>query len=260
MVVILSCRPFISDRSMTTPRFYCPPPLHADTKFELPQAAAHHASRVLRLRVNDEVLIFDGIGNELHGYICEIEGKKVVLEKLQVCTVNRESPLNIVLAQALCSSEKMDWVIQKATELGATEIQPVQTQRSMVKLVGDRAEKRTQHWHGITIAACEQCGRNMLPKVHAPLEFSSWIANIGDAPGSKFILLPDALTTLHEQPKPQGKAILLIGPEGGFSVDEAQLAQKAGFISIRLGARLLRTETAAAAGIATLQTLWGDFI
>ncbi|CAH1903872.1 Ribosomal RNA small subunit methyltransferase E [Candidatus Nitrotoga sp. HW29] len=245
---------------MTTPRFYCPPPLHVNTQFELPEAAAHHASRVLRLRINDEVRIFDGIGNELHGRICEIEGKKVALEKLQVCTVNRESPLNIVLVQALSSSEKMDWVIQKATELGATEIQPVQTQRSVVKLTGDRTEKRTQHWHGISIAACEQCGRNILPKVYAPLEFSSWIATICDTSGSKFILLPEAVTTWHEQPKPQGKVTLLIGPEGGFSADEARLARQAGFISIRLGARLLRTETAAVAGIATLQTLWGDFI
>ena len=245
---------------MTTPRFYCSPPLHASAKFELPQAAAHHASRVLRLRVNDEVRVFDGAGNELHGRICEIEGKRVVLEKLQDCTVSRESPLNIILVQALCSSEKMDWVIQKATELGATEIQPVQTQRSMTKLVGERAEKRTQHWHAVTIAACEQCGRNMLPKVHAPLEFSSWMATMGDASGSKFILLPEAVTTLHEQPKPQGKATLLIGPEGGFSAEEVQIARQAGFISIRLGTRLLRTETAAVAGIATLQTLWGDFI
>jgi len=245
---------------MTTPRFYCPPPLHASTQFELPQAAAHHAIRVLRLRVNDEVRVFDGIGNELHGRICEIKGKRVALEKLQVCTVNRESPLHIVLAQALCSSEKMDWVIQKATELGVAEIQPVHTQRSMTKLAGERAEKRTQHWHGITIAACEQCGRNMLPNVHAPLEFSSWIATICDTPGDKFILLPEALTTLHDQPKPQGKTTLLIGPEGGFNANEVQIARQTGFISIRLGARLLRTETAAVAGIATFQTLWGDFI
>ncbi|MEO6423757.1 MAG: 16S rRNA (uracil(1498)-N(3))-methyltransferase [Candidatus Nitrotoga sp.] len=245
---------------MSTPRFYCPPPLHASTKFELPQAAAHHASRVLRMRINDEARVFDGLGNELQGRICEIEGKRVVLEKLQVCTINRESPLNIILAQALCSNEKMDWVMQKSTELGATEIQPVQTQRSMTKLAGERAEKRTQHWHGITIAACEQCGRNVLPKIHAPQEFSAWIATMANASGSKFILLPEAVTTLHEQPKPQRKATLLIGPEGGFSADEVQYALQAGFVSIRLGARLLRTETAAVAGIATLQTLWGDFI
>ncbi len=245
---------------MTTPRFYCPPPLHASTPFELPLTAAHHASRVLRLHVNDEVRIFDGVGNEFHGSICEIKGNKVLLEKLQACTVNRESPLNIVLAQALCSNEKMDWVVQKATELGVTEIQPLQNQRSVTKLAGERAEKRTRHWHDITIAACEQCGRNRLPKVHIPQEFSAWFATICDAPGSKFILLPEAVTTLHEQPKPQGKVTLLIGPEGGFSADEIQLAQQAGFISIRLGARLLRTETAAVAGIATLQALWGDFI
>jgi 16S rRNA (uracil1498-N3)-methyltransferase len=244
---------------MTIPRFYCPPPLNADTRFELPQAAAHHASRVLRLRVNDEVRIFDGAGNEFHGQISEIEGKRVVLGKLQNCTVNSESPLNVVLAQALSSNEKMDWVIQKATELGVTEIQPVQTRRSMTKLAGERAEKRTQHWHGIIIAACEQCGRNMLPKVHAPLEFGTWITALGNAPGSKFILLPEAAATLRDQPEPQGKTTLLIGPEGGFSADEIQAARQTGFVAVRLGARVLRTETAAVAGIAALQTLWGDF-
>ncbi len=244
---------------MSIPRFYCPPPLSVNAPFELPPAAAHHASRVLRLRVNDVVQLFDGAGIELHGIICEISGKRVVLGKLQVCTVNRESPLHIVLAQAMCSSEKMDWVVQKATELGATEIQPVQTQRSVAKLSAERAEKRIEHWHSVTIAACEQCGRNVLPKVHAPQELSAWLAAMRDMPGSKFILLPHAATTLHEQPQPQGTITLLIGPEGGFSEDEAQLAQQIGFIPIRLGARVLRTETAAMAGIATLQTLWGDF-
>jgi 16S rRNA (uracil1498-N3)-methyltransferase len=243
---------------MAIPRFYCPPPLHTSTRFELPPAAAHHASRVLRLRVNDEVRIFDGAGNEFQGHISEIEGKRVLLENLQNCTVRSESSLHVVLAQALSSNEKMDWVIQKATELGVTEIQPVQTRRSMTKLAGERAEKRTQHWHGITIAACEQCGRNILPKVHAPQEFCSWITALGDTPGSKFILLPEAEATLRDQPEPQGKTTLLIGPEGGFSTDEIQAARQAGFIAVRLGARVLRTETAAVAGIAALQTLWGD--
>ena len=244
---------------MSIPRFYCPPPLPGYAPFDLPPAAAHHASRVLRLRVNDAVQLFDGTGIELHGIICEISGKRVVLGKLQVCTVNRESPLHIVLAQAMCGSEKMDWVVQKATELGATEIQPVQTQRSVAKLSAERAEKRTEHWHSVTIAACEQCGRNVLPKVHAPQELSAWLAAMRDVPGSKFILLPHASVALHEQAQPQGVVTLLIGPEGGFSEDEAQLAQQIGFIPIRLGARELRNETAAMAGIATLQTLWGDF-
>jgi 16S rRNA (uracil1498-N3)-methyltransferase len=250
---------------MSTPRFYCPPPLPSGTTFELPPAAAHHASRVLRLRIGDAVHVFDGDGKEIQGVILEISGKRVLLGKLKTCTAGRESPLHIVLAQAMCSSEKMDWVVQKATELGAAEIQPIQTQRSVTKLSAERAEKRTEHWHGVAIAACEQCGRNVLPIVHAPLEFSAWLAQMRDAPmspnlpGSKLILLPQGATALHELPRPQGTVTLLIGPEGGFTTDEEQLAQHAGFIPIRLGARILRTETAAVAGIAVLQTLWGDF-
>ncbi len=244
---------------MSTPRFYCPPPLPVSALFELPAAAAHHASRVLRLRANDEVKLFDGAGKELHGNIREIIGKKVILGDLQDCTINRESPLHIVLAQALCSSEKMDWVVQKATELGAAEIQPVQTRRSVARLSGERAAKRTEHWRGVTIAACEQCGRNVLPRIHAPQEFGAWLAEVHATPGSKFILLPQAAAALHQQPQPQGPVTLLIGPEGGFDEDEARLAQLSGFIPIRLGARVLRTETAAMAGLAALQTLWGDF-
>lgn len=250
---------------MSTPRFYCPPPLHSGATFELPPAAAHHANRVLRLRMGDAVQVFDGEGKEIQGVIREISGKRVLLGEIKTCASERESPLHIVLAQAMCSSEKMDWVVQKATELGAAEIQPIQTKRSVTKLSSERAEKRTEHWHGVTIAACEQCGRNVLPKVHAPQEFSAWLAQMHDAPvshtspGSKLILLPQGATALHELTKPQGSVTLLIGPEGGFSTDEEQLAQHAGFIPIRLGARILRTETAAVAGVAVLQTLWGDF-
>lgn len=244
---------------MTSPRFYCPPPLHTGDLFELPPAAAHHASRVLRLRAKDTVHLFDGEGNEVRGSICEISGKRVLLEKLQTCTENRESPLTILLAQAMCGSEKMDWVMQKATELGVAGIQPVQTQRSVAKLSADRATKRAEHWRSVAIAACEQCGRNVLPQIYPPQEFSAWLAQTRTTPGSKFILLPQGSASLQQQPKPQGKVILLVGPEGGFSEDEAQLAQDVGFIPIRLGARWLRTETAAMAGIAAVQTLWGDF-
>ena len=245
---------------MPAPRFYSPTPPSGATSLELPAPAAHHAIRVLRLRVKDAVQLFDGNGHAWQGSISEISGKRVLLENLQACTDNRESPLRIVLAQALCGSEKMDWVVQKATELGVTEIQPVQTRRSVARLSGERAGKRTEHWRAVTIAACEQCGRNVLPPVHAPQEFSAWLAAMHNAPGNKFILLPQATGTLHEHAQPQGTVILLIGPEGGFDKDEAQLAQQAGFIAIRLGARVLRTESAAIAGLAALQTLWGDFI
>ena len=244
---------------MTAPRFYCPPPLPIGDSFELPPDAAHHASRVLRLRIQNIVHIFDGLGNEVQGVISEISGKKVVLEKVQRNSSNRESNLHITLAQAMCGSEKMDWVMQKATELGVAEIQPVQTERSVAKLSAERALKRAEHWRKVTIAACEQCGQNRLPHIYSPEEFSTWLAHTRLLPGSKFILLPQGNATLHQQPKPNDKVTLLIGPEGGFSTAEAQLAQDVGFNSIRLGARWLRTETAAMASIAALQTLWGDF-
>ena len=245
---------------MSAPRFYCPTPLPRGTRFELPREAAHHAHRVLRLRVNDPVQVFDGEGNAFDAKIDEIGGKRVVLHELQACMTEAESPLRITLAQAMCSSEKMDWVVQKATELGAAEIQPVQTQRSVAKLSNERAEKRTAHWRSVAIAACEQCGRNVLPQIHAPQEFSAWLVEIRSAAHAKFILLPEGSTALHKQPPSQDSVTLLIGPEGGFSEDEIKMAHMAGFVPIRLGRRVLRTETAAMAGITALQTLWGDFL
>ena len=244
---------------MSTPRFYCQPPLSSGATFELPPEAAHHASRVLRLRTGDAVQLFDGLGHALDAKIYAIRGKHVVLHELQTCMDGSESPLRIVLAQAMSSSEKMDWVIQKATELGVTEIQPVQTQRSVARLSEVRAAKRISHWHGIAIAASEQCGRNVLPQIHAPLDIGAWLEQVRPVPGSKFVLQPEGSTALHKQPAPQASATLLIGPEGGFSEDETKMAHIAGFVPIRLGKRVLRTETAAMAGIAALQTLWGDF-
>ena len=245
---------------MSAPRFYCPVSLPSSGLFELPPNAAHHAHRVLRLRVDDAVQIFDGEGNACNAVINSISGKHVNIQIIKTCPAQAQSPLHIVLAQAMSSSDKMDWVIQKATELGATEVQPVQTQRSVAKLSQERVEKRTEHWRGVVIAACEQSGRNDLMQVHAPVEFSHWLANVRNMPGSKFILLPDGAVALHAQSKPQDIVTLLIGPEGGFTPDEAIMAKQAGFIPVLLGPRVLRTETAALAGISALQTLWGDFL
>jgi 16S rRNA (uracil1498-N3)-methyltransferase len=191
--------------------------------------------------------------------ISAISGKRVDLNILRACAADAAAPLHIVLAQAMSSSEKMDWVVQKATELGAAEIQPVQTQRSVAKLSSERAEKRTEHWRGVVVAACEQSGRNNLMQMHTPVELSNWLVNMRDTAGSKFILLPDGAVALHAQERPKGQVTLLIGPEGGFSADEALMAKQAGFIPVLLGPRVLRTETAALAGITALQTLWGDF-
>ncbi|MDD5383984.1 MAG: 16S rRNA (uracil(1498)-N(3))-methyltransferase [Gallionella sp.] len=245
------------------PRFYCPPPLPLGGSFDLPPDAAHHAARVLRLREGNRVEIFDGLGNECHGVIAELSGKRVVVGEITAGNVNRESPLPVMLAQALSSSEKMDWVIQKATELGVTEIQPLDTERSVARLSAERAEKRLEHWRQVTISACEQCGRNVLPTIHAPLDIMAWLQQMKELPqessAAKFILLPQGATSLHSQEKPQGQVVLLVGAEGGFTQAESESALHCGFTAIRMGTRVLRTETAAVAGLAALQTLWGDF-
>jgi 16S rRNA (uracil1498-N3)-methyltransferase len=244
---------------MSAPRFYCPPPLPGGGALELPKEAAHHAHRVLRLRANDPVQVFDGTGRALDGKILEINGKHVLLHELQTCLEDHESPLRIVLAQAMCGSEKMDWVVQKATELGAAEIQPVQTRRSVAKLSAERAEKRAAHWNSVAIAACEQCGRNVLPQIGAPRDFGEWLAEVRSSAATKFVLHPEGSSPLHKQAQPSNSVILLIGPEGGLDEDEIKMAHFAGFAPVRMGKRILRTETAAMAGIAALQTLWGDF-
>jgi 16S rRNA (uracil1498-N3)-methyltransferase len=241
------------------PRFYCPPPLPLSGSFELPPDAAHHAARVLRLREGDAVQIFDGIGNERHGVIAELGGKRVVIGNLTAVDSDRESPLKVLLAQALASSEKMDWVIQKATELGVTEIQPIDTERSVARLSAERTTKRLEHWQQVAISACEQCGRNVLPQIHAPLDIMVWLQQMRERPDAKFILLPQGAAALHAQAKPHGRVALLIGAEGGFTQAESDAALRCGFTPIRMGARVLRTETAAIAGLAALQTLWGDF-
>lgn len=245
---------------MSAPRFYCPVTLPPSGLFELPPDAAHHAHRVLRLREGDPVQIFDGEGHASNGNINSISGKHVDVNISGSCAVQHAPALRIVLAQAMTSSEKMDWIVQKATELGAAEIQPVNTQRSVAKLTSERAEKRAEHWRGVVIAACEQSGRNDLMQVYPPLDFSHWLANLDKSSGSKFILLPDGALALHAHNKPQGTVTLLIGPEGGFSADEALMARQAGFSPVLLGPRVLRTETAALAGLAALQTLWGEFL
>lgn len=240
------------------PRFFCPAPLPTTGDFDLPPDAAHHASRVLRLRVGDELQMFDGAGHECHGVIADLSGKRVLVSDIKSVDTFRESPLHTVLAQALCSSEKMDWIIQKATELGVTEIQPLDTERSVARLSAERAEKRMAHWQQVTISACEQCGRNTLPVIHPPIDIMVWLRKLHEQTGSKFILLPEGATALSAQARPVGPAVLMIGAEGGFSPAESETALLCGFTPIRMGARVMRTETAAIAGLTALQLLWGD--
>jgi len=153
----------------------------------------------------------------------------------------------------------MDWVIQKATELGVTEIQPLDTERSVARLSAERAEKRLQHWQQVAISACEQSGRNVLPIIQPPQDIMAWLRSMRESSVSKFILLPEGAQSLHAQAEPQGQAILMIGAEGGYTAAESDTALLCGFTPIRMGARVMRTETAAVAGLTALQMLWGDF-
>ncbi len=245
---------------MSVPRFYCPPPLSCCDYFELPPAAAHHASRVLRLKVGDSVHVFDGSGLVFAATVSELNGKRVILQQLQACVAQGKPSLRLVLAQSMSSSEKMDWIVQKATELGVCEIYPLQAERSVAKLQGERAQRRVGHWQSVALAACEQCGRNDLPVIHPPQELTAWLQAMQTETASKFIFLPNGAVSLQTCPKPLEQAILLIGPEGGWTVQEAELAQQMAFVPTVLGPRVLRTETAAIVGLSVMQMLWGDFV
>ncbi|MDP2247377.1 MAG: 16S rRNA (uracil(1498)-N(3))-methyltransferase, partial [Nitrosomonadales bacterium] len=169
-----------------------------------------------------------------------------------------ESPLDITLIQAISSGDRMDFTIQKAVELGVTAIQPISSQRSVVKLTGDRAEKRREHWQNVVISACEQSGRAIVPIVAAATSLPQWLSESHSAE-LRIILSPNATQSLHDLKKPTGKIQILIGAEGGLTENEINLATTHHFMPVRLGNRILRTETAALTAIAAMQTHWGDF-
>jgi 16S rRNA (uracil1498-N3)-methyltransferase len=245
---------------MTIPRFYCPHDLTPDAETELTLQAAHHAARVLRLREGDAVNLFNGNGAEFAAQISQISKQRVVVTVLNKTVPLRESSLSVTLAQAISAGEKMDFTLQKAVELGISAIQPLSSTRSVVRLKDERAEKKLQHWQNVVIAACEQCGRNVVPTVAAISDLSTWLAGQGgETSRIGLILSPEAKHSLRELPKPQGPATLLIGPEGGLTGAEIKMAESYGFSAVRLGPRILRTETAALATLAAMQALWGDF-
>jgi 16S rRNA (uracil1498-N3)-methyltransferase len=210
------------------------------------------------LRVGELVTLFNGAGGEHAAVITAIGKRGVTVEVGAHCAIEREAPLAVTLVQAVSSGERMDLTIQKAVELGVGAIQPVLSERSVVRLDGERATKRVAHWQQIAISACEQCGRNRVPTVHPLAPFSSWIANAPRA-ATRWLLWPEADQSLRELPKPPAPIELLVGPEGGLTDNEAQAARAAGFLAVRIGPRVLRTETAAPALLAAVQALWGDF-
>jgi 16S rRNA (uracil1498-N3)-methyltransferase len=253
----------------TLPRFYCPGPIVAEQVVVLPGAVAHHVFHVLRLRQGDKLTLFNGEGGEYPAKILSAGPKNVTAMPERHLDIERESQLVVTLAQALCSNEKMGWIVQKSVELGVSCFQPVTTRFGVVKLSGDRAGKRTEHWQDIVISACEQCGRNRIPAVLPLMPLSIWLEHMSDkCKGSDnpdfqkcFMLLPAAPKGLRDFPGLSGlrRINLLVGPEGGFDASEEAAAIAAGFIPLRLGKRLLRTESAGLAGLAAMQALYGDY-
>jgi 16S rRNA (uracil1498-N3)-methyltransferase len=243
---------------MSVPRFFCDAKLGPGVQLDLPENAAHHAGRVLRLKAGDKTMLFNGDGNNYQAELLRVSKDGVTAKITDWETSERESPLHVSLAQAISSGDRMDFTLQKAVELGINAIYPLAAERSVVKLAGERAEKRREHWQNVVISACEQSGRAHVPPVAMPLPLTHWLGKMPEFK-LKLMLSPTAEKTLHDLPRPEGDICLLIGCEGGFAPDEILAAESVGFIPVRLGARVLRTETAPLAALAAIQTLWGDF-
>lgn len=239
-------------------RFFCPGELAAGMTVALPEAAARHAARVLRLGVGEPLTLFNGEGGEAEARIAAVRKDEVMAEVLARREIERESPLAVTLVQALQSGDKMDLTVQKAVELGVAAIQPVASRRSVVRLAGERAARRVEHWRGVAASACEQCGRNRVPAVAPIAELDAWLAQPARPGVLRLMLSPQAALTLDRLP-PAAAVELLVGAEGGLDPREADAAAAAGFVGVRLGPRVLRTETAGLAVLAALQALWGDF-
>jgi len=243
---------------MRTVRHFVDLPLAEGKSVSLPEVAVAHLVRVLRLGPGDRVHLFNGDG---HDYEAELEqaGKREARARiLGRVAVESESPLTITLAQGIARGEKMDLILQKATELGVSRIAPVVTERTEVRLDAERADKRSAHWRGVLASACEQSGRVRLPELAPPRALGDFLAS--EKSTLKLVLDPAASTTLAQaQPAPDASICLLVGPEGGLSERDLAAARAAGFTGLKLGPRILRTETAALAAIAALNALYGDW-
>ena len=241
---------------MRNVRIHVETPLQSGAKVVLAPEAAHHVVTVMRLRPGADVELFDGSGGSHRGRIL-VTGKRSATVQLEAFDARDcESKLNVTLVQGIARGQHMDYTLQKAVELGVTRIVPVLTEHSNVRLDEARAERRTEHWRRVVIGACEQCGRNRVPEVCPPQPLATWLEKGCD--GSRFVLDPEADTGLHSLPPPITGLWLLSGPEGGLSQVEIRAALAVGWQAVRLGPRILRTETAAVAALAACQTLWGD--
>jgi 16S rRNA (uracil1498-N3)-methyltransferase len=243
---------------MRIPRIYIDQTLQAGREVLLPEQAGEHVARVLRLERGHPLIVFNGEGREYDARLASLAKRAVTAELTAVREVDREAPLKLTLAQGIARGEKMDWILQKATELGVARIVPIITERTEVKLDEERAERRLAHWTQVIAGACEQSGRNRLPALEPPQRLDRWLAALGETAPLRLALLPEGSTTLRQLPLMDNGAILAVGPEGGFSDHDIALLTQTGFQGLRLGPRILRTETAGIAALAALQALYGD--
>lgn len=240
------------------PRFYLNDSLNAGEVINLSDNIVRHLN-VLRLKNGETIILFNGNGKAYPARLLELEKRRARAEILAEETVNNESALKITLIQSVSSGERMDFTLQKSVELGVAEIQPVISERCVVRLDGERADKRVARWQDIVISACEQSGRNVVPKVWPLMPYQEALRRLPAHPTKLLMSLNRAQTLKQIRPTSDG-LIFMVGPEGGWTDKEEQQAFDAGFQSVTLGPRVLRTETASLAAIAAMQTLWGDFV
>jgi 16S rRNA (uracil1498-N3)-methyltransferase len=240
-------------------RLFSPDELAADSELWLTGERAKYVTRVLRLKMEDTIVMFDGNGDQYGAAIKAFAKDRVLLQVGDRQISDVESPLSIRLVQGVSRGGRMDVVVQKATELGVHGISPVITEFSVVKLGGERAARRLEHWQKICRSACEQCGRNTLPEINMPQMLGDWLDNHPCDKATRIMLDPECGESISALEAPESNVILLVGPEGGMSDTERVRCEASGFRSVSLGPRVLRTETAALAGISVLQTRWGDF-
>jgi 16S rRNA (uracil1498-N3)-methyltransferase len=240
-----------------TPRVYVSEPLRPATRATLDERAAGHVVRVLRLRAGAALVLFDGNGGAYDAVLREAHKNAVVAEVGDFRPGEAQAPLDLILVQGISRGERMTFTLQKAVELGVSRILPLWSERSQVRLQGERLANRLRHWEGVVISACEQCGRTRIPVIEQPLHFADqqWDESRF---GMKIMLDPEAPQGLRRLGARFDRCTLLAGPEGGFSSTERQAAVAAGFTGISLGPRILRTETAALAALAAIQAFWGD--
>lgn len=239
------------------PRFYVDFALSPDGVVELPDNVVRHLN-VLRVKNTEEIVLFNGNGKSYPALPEVLEKRRASVRILREEATDNESPLNITLVQAVSAAERMDFTLQKSVELGVAEIRPVISERCVVRLSGERAEKRVARWQEIVVSACEQSGRSIVPKV---LPLTTYVQALQQLPQetTKLLMSLNRAQKLSDVQPQSGKVVFMVGPEGGWTEKEEQQAFDAGFQSVTLGKRVLRTETASLAAIAAMQTLWGDF-